>query len=89
MLLDVKFPDLDAFVPRTRSKPSWTSFAKGGSNINNLAALSDARGMDAFEVALEHRRNQPWCPYGQDQKRGMLTWSLDFCRNMKYPFTLP
>jgi hypothetical protein len=91
MLLDVKFPDLDAFVPRTRSNPNWTSFGKGGSNINNLAALSDASGMDHTEAALEHRHNQPRCPYGQDRKRDVLTSSLDsdLCRNTKYPNTLP
>lgn len=90
MLLDVKFPHLDAFVPRARSKPNGTSFGKGGSNINNLAALSDSRGIDDTEAALEHHHNQPRCPeYGQDRKRDMLTLSLDLCRNTKYPNTLP
>lgn len=52
MCLDVKVPDLYAFVPRTRSKPSWTFFGKGGSNINNLSALSYARGVDDVKVEL-------------------------------------
>lgn len=62
MLLDVKFPDLNAFVPRTCSKPNWTSFGKGSSDINNLAALSDANGMGDTKAALEHRHDQPRWP---------------------------
>jgi hypothetical protein len=89
MLLNLELPDLDAFVPRTRSKTNWTSFGKVGSNINDLAALTDARGTDDTEAALGHRHNQPRCPYGQDRKRDVLTLSSDLCRNTRYPNTLP